>query len=166
MREQKLKLHWTPKEIFFFFSLVDQSSWRWRMVPWPLIPFVIEHHCFILSLSCLKFTGVKTNIIISSLCSHIYTKEVFQKRKLYSSNCFLLCWGMFKIIFWGHDEGLRESFRLWKLPSNVNLKYLKMQYWPPSEIMRFKRTHILLWMFWEVESIVYSWFEAEALNLL
>lgn len=47
---------------------------------------------------------------------------------------------MFKIIFWGHSEGFRGSFRLWKLPSNVNLKYLKIQCWPPSEITRFKRS--------------------------
>lgn len=45
---------------------------------------------FILSLSCLRFTGVDTNII-SSLRIHIYTKEVFQKVKLYLSSCFLLC---------------------------------------------------------------------------
>lgn len=28
----------------FFFLLVDQSSWRWRKLLWPLFPGVIEHH--------------------------------------------------------------------------------------------------------------------------
>lgn len=97
-REQTWKLNWAPKE-FFFFSLVDQSSWKWRKLLWPLFPFVIEYHYFILSLSCLRFTDVNTKIIISSLCIHIYTKKVFQKVKLYLNNCFMLGWQMFKLLF-------------------------------------------------------------------
>lgn len=79
VREQKLKLHWTPKE-FFFFLFINKSSWRWRMVLWPLFPFVIEHHCFILSLSCLKFILELTQTLLFLHCVFTYIQRKCFKR--------------------------------------------------------------------------------------
>lgn len=59
-RGQKIKLHKTPKEtIFIFFTLVDQSSWRWRKLLWPLFPCVIqtERDSFIITETNIKSIG-------------------------------------------------------------------------------------------------------------